>query len=56
MAGFCSPPIDTWPTPSSWLICWASLVSALSSTSVSGSDSEVTDKSMMGESAGLTLR
>ena len=39
-----------------WLICWAILVSALSSTTVNGRMSDVADSSMMGESAGLTLR
>ena len=39
--GFCSPPMDTCDTPEIWLICCAILVSALSSTSVSGSVSEV---------------
>ena len=56
MAGFCSPPMLTWPTPLIWLICWASLMSALSSTSVRGRVSEVTDSSRIGESAGFTLR
>ena len=54
--GFCSPPIDTCETPEIWLICCAILVSALSSTTVSGRISEVADISMMGESAGFTLR
>ena len=56
MAGFCWPPMVTWATPGIWLICWASLVSTLSSTSVSGSVSDVAPSSRMGESAGLTLR
>ena len=34
--------------PMIWLICWASLVSALSSTSVSGMASETTDRIMIG--------
>ncbi len=48
IAGFCSPPIDTCATPEIWLICWAILVSASSSTSISGSVSEVADRSMIG--------
>ena len=54
--GFCSPPMMTWDTPAIWLICCATLVSALSSTTVIGSRSEVADSSMIGESAGFTLR
>jgi hypothetical protein len=56
MAGFCWPPMLTWSTPESWLICCASLVSALSSSSVSGRVSEVTAMIRIGESAGFTLR
>ena len=56
IAGFCWPPISTWATPEIWLICWASLVSMLSSTSVNGSVSDVTPRSRIGASAGLTLR
>jgi hypothetical protein len=56
IAGFCWPPISTCATPEIWLICWASFVSTLSSTSVSGRVSEVAPSRRMGESAGLTLR
>src|SRR5262249_16263208 len=56
IAGFCWPPINTCATPEIWLICWASFVSMLSSTSVSGRVSEVAPSRRMGESAGLTLR
>ena len=55
-AGFCSPPISTWATPWTWLMRWASLVSAASSTSVSGTAFELTARIIIGASAGLDLR
>ena len=54
-AGRCPPETLTRPTPESWEIFWARRVSARSCTSVSGMDSEVSAKEMMGASAGLTL-
>ena len=55
-AGFCSPPIETCDTPSICEICCARIVSAKSSTTVSGSESECTPMIRIGEFAGLTLR
>ena len=54
-AGFCPPPIETIPTPGSWEIFWARVVSARSSTFERGSTSEVRPRVRMGASAGLTL-
>ncbi|MGY3470819.1 hypothetical protein ACVWWG_003982 [Bradyrhizobium sp. LB7.2] len=54
--GFCCPPTNTCATPDSWLICCASCASVRSLTTVSGSVSDVADRIMTGESAGLTLR
>ncbi len=56
IAGFCWPPMNTCATPEIWLICCANCASVPSLTDVSGSVSEVADNSMIGESAGLTLR
>ena len=56
IAGFCWPPTNTCATPEIWLICCAILASVSSLTVVRGRVSEVADSSMMGESAGLTLR
>ena len=53
--GFWPPARLTRPTPGSWEIFWASLVSTMSWTLVSGSDLEVTAKVRTGASAGLTL-
>ena len=55
-AGFCWPPIPTWPTPAIWPRCCARMVSAYSSTLVSGSRSDCTASTMIGASPGLTLR
>ena len=54
-AGFCPPPIETKPTPGSWEIFWARVVSARSSTLESGSVSEVRPRVRIGASAGFTL-
>ena len=54
-AGRWPPLMLTRPTPGSWEIFCASLVSARSSTWVSGSVFEVSASVMIGASAGLTL-
>jgi hypothetical protein len=55
MAGFWPPLIDTRPTPESWEIFCARLVSARSWTLVRGRVSEVRASVRIGVSAGLTL-
>ena len=48
--------MKTWLTPSTWLSFWAMMVSAYSNTCADGSVSEVIASTMIGASAGLTLR
>ncbi len=55
-AGFCWPPISTWAMPGNCEICCARMFSAASSTWVIGSSLECTASTMIGGSAGLTLR
>ena len=55
MAGFWPPLMLTRPTPGSWEIFCARLVSARSWTLMSGKVSEVTASVRIGLSAGLTL-
>ena len=55
-AGFCAPLIVTCATPLICESCWARIVSAESSTTVSGNEVEVSARSSIGESAGLTFR
>ena len=54
-AGRWPPLIETKPTPESWEIFWARLVSARSCTRCSGSVSEVSASVSTGVSAGLAL-
>ena len=55
-AGFCWPLTVIWATPLICESCWARIFSAESSTTVSGSEAEVSARSRIGESAGLTFR
>jgi hypothetical protein len=55
MAGFCSPPMETWATPGTCAICWARKLSAYSLTTVIGSVSERTDNVRIAAWAGLTF-
>ena len=55
-ARFCSPPMETCDTPEICEICWLRMLSAQSSTSISGSVSDCTARIRIGLSAGLTLR
>ena len=48
--------MKTWATPEIWLICWPSWTSIASLSRISGTVSDVADSSMIGKSAGLTLR
>jgi hypothetical protein len=54
-AGFWPPAIETSPTPESCEIFCARIVSAVSSTFESGSESLVSESVMIGASAGFTL-
>ena len=54
-AGFCPPLMETNPTPGNWAIFCASVVSAMSSTLDSGSESELSASVRIGASAGFTL-
>jgi predicted benzoate:H+ symporter BenE len=50
-----SPPMNTWATPGICEICCARMLSAYSSTSISGSSSDCTARIRIGASDGFTL-
>ena len=56
IAGVCWPPTRTSDTPEIWLMRWARMFSAASSTSMIGATSDWTDRIRIGVSDGLTLR
>ena len=56
IAGVTWPPTRTSETPEIWLICWARMFSATSSTSMIGATSDWTERIRIGVSDGLTLR
>ena len=56
IAGCCWPPMRTSETPEIWLMRWARMFSAASSTAMIGSTSERTERIRIGVSEGLTLR